>query len=88
MDDGAGSQAPVNVETSRKGNAEEPGHEQDDAARGGEEPDQGSMADASMHQVMRLMLWLWQSRTRQQGSSDELVLLVLVQAWWEIGSGA
>ena len=82
-DDGAVAQVPMDVvETSRKRDAKQAGHQQNNATRGGEQPDQGSLADAGMHEAMGtqgrlvLMLWRWQKRTHQQGSSDELVLLV------------
>ena len=53
MDDGAGVQVPKDVvETSRKLNAKQ-AHQQNNATRGREQPDQGSLADASMHEAMR-----------------------------------
>ena len=53
MDDGAGAQVPMDVvETSRKRNTKHAGHQQNDATRGGEQPDRGSLADAGMHEAM------------------------------------
>ena len=53
MDDGVGAQVPMDVvETSRKRNAKQAGHQQNNATRGGEQPDQGSLADAGMHVAM------------------------------------
>ena len=54
-DDDAVAQAPMDVvESSRKRSAGEAGHEQDDAARGDEQPDEGSAVDASMHEAMEV----------------------------------
>ena len=45
---------PMNAEeTSRKRNAEDAGHEADDACRGGAQPDPGSMVDDSMPELRR-----------------------------------
>ena len=41
------------IETSRKRNAEDAGHETDDAGRGGVQPDPGTMTDDSMQEAMR-----------------------------------
>ena len=79
MDDGAGVRAPTGViETSRKRSAEDAGHETDDA--------DGAIQDRWLRTAYRrpcgmqgrsvLMLWHWQKRSRQQGSSDELVSFV------------
>ena len=66
------SGAPMDVlETSRKRSAEDAGHETDDAVRGGVQPDPACRRTCG---GSVLMLWHWQKRARQQGSSDELVL--------------
>ena len=59
-------------ETSGKRNAEEAGHEQGDAER----LTQACTRPSGMQVRSVLVLWLWLKRTGQQGSSDELVLLV------------
>ena len=76
MDGGASARAPVDViETSRKRRAEDAGHEADDADR----PNQDRWLTTAcrrrcgMQERSELMLQHWQKRTRQQGSSSELV---------------
>ena len=69
-DDDAGAQAPRDVvESSRKRSARAAGHEQDDAARGDEQPDQGSFADSSITRPLKLQERSVQECRRGDGSA-------------------